>query len=86
MRLRIGLVIAATLSLCLAGCDESGAKRAIEDFGLSDVTLGGMPWFGCGNDDNAFYNHSFEARNTKGRPVKGVVCGGPFKGYTVRIM
>jgi hypothetical protein len=76
---------AAAACLLLAGCDEDGAKHAIEAWGFSDVQLTGMPWYGCAQDDDDFYNTKFTAKSANGRAVSGVACGGIFKGWTVRI-
>jgi hypothetical protein len=85
MRKFLFVAIALASCLLLAGCDEEGAKRAIEAYGFSDVSLTGMPWYGCAQDDDDFYNTKFTAKAANGRPVNGVACGGPFKGWTVRI-
>ncbi|MBB3411251.1 hypothetical protein FHT87_005204 [Rhizobium sp. BK316] len=77
------LVAIACLSV-LAGCgvDHTKAKRILEGQGLSDVVIGGYSWFGCGKEDT--YRSSFTAKDAKGHDIRGVVCGGVLKGYTVR--
>jgi hypothetical protein len=83
---KLGLLLAiAASSVLLAACGEDAAKRTAEAYGFDNVSLTGTPWFGCGHDDSAFYNHSFTATNAKGQPISGVICGSAFKGYTVRL-
>ncbi len=73
------------LTLLLAGCGEDSAKRAIEAHGFADVALTGSVWWGCSDSDDFFWNSKFVAKAVNGRSVSGVVCGGPMKGWTVRI-
>jgi hypothetical protein len=77
------LIAIACLSF-LAGCgvDHVKAKRILESQGLSEVVIGGYPWWGCGKEDT--YASTFTAKDSRGQNVSGVVCGGVFKGYTVR--
>jgi hypothetical protein len=77
-------IIAACLAL--ASCaDVSGATRALEDQGYTNITIEGAGWYGCGKDDT--YTTKFRAVSIAGRQVKGVVCttgGWGFKGTTIR--
>jgi len=77
------LIAIACLSV-LAGCgvDQTKAKRILESQGLSGVSIGGYAFWGCGQDDD--FASTFTAKDAKGQAVSGVVCGGVFKGYTVR--
>lgn len=79
------ILFALALALPLAACGEDDAKRTIEAHGFTDVRLGSMPFFGCAESDNAFYNKTFTATGVNGKPVEGLVCGGPLKGWTVRL-
>ena len=78
-------LLALALVFALSGCfpmGEESATRAVEAMGLTDVKIEGMAVFGCSNDDN--FRSRFSATNPKGQRVTGVVCGGFFKGSTVR--
>lgn len=80
---RITLLI-ATLGLAACGPKKAELAREVEAFGFSDVRIGSWASFRCSKDDS--YGYYFSAINGQGRPVNGVVCGGLFKGSTVRIL
>jgi len=46
------------------------------------ISIGGYAFWGCGKEDE--FKSKFNAISPKGEAVSGVVCGGFFKGYTVR--
>ena len=72
--------------LILASCmtDVKSAKHALIDAGYHPITVGGYDWLGCGQDD--FYSTKFKAYSSDStRIVKGCVCGGIFKGQTIRL-
>lgn len=79
------VAIAMVATLALAGCSPNPAaqRAAVEDFGFTDVRIGDYAWFGCSKDDT--FASKWTGRNAAGVPVRGVVCGGWAKGYTVRI-
>jgi hypothetical protein len=79
------IMLALALTLPLAACGEGGAQRAVEANGFKDVKLGGTPWFACSESDSVFYNTEFTATAPNGQTVKGAACGGPMKGWTVRL-
>ena len=68
------------LVACDANPDE--ALRALEAQGMTQVTLGGYPFYVCGEGDD--FNSSFTARGVNGQRVEGAVCCGALKGCTVR--
>ena len=72
-------------SILLAGCQmpEDQVVRAVNAAGMSDVQPGGIAWIGCSQGDD--YGRKFTALDRSGNKVSGVVCGGLFKGATVRI-
>jgi hypothetical protein len=70
------------LVIATACTDESGATRALQSSGFSDITITGYEVFGCGKDDLSATG--FRAKSPVGRPVSGVVCCGLLKGCTVR--
>lgn len=76
--------IIGVAGLMLAGCgvDTSAARRALEAQGLTQIKIGGYSWYGCGQEDN--FRSEFTAIGTNGKPVRGVVCSGLWKGITVR--
>lgn len=59
------------------------ARRALEAAGYTDVTLQGFVFLPCGED---LFGMGFEATGPTGKPAKGAVCKGIFKGATVRLM
>lgn len=70
--------------LGLSACsDAPGAKNALLDAGYSDVNTKGWAMVGCGREDMAAT--AFTAKGATGRPVRGVVCRGLFKGSTIRL-
>jgi len=84
MKMRLIAALAACLlsTACAPPIDEM--RAAVEDFGFTDVSIGGYAWLGCSKGDT--FERKWTARNAAGRPVHGVVCGGWGKGWTVRIM
>ena len=69
--------------LALAACDDTKtARRALEDAGYTDITVGGYASWYCGRDDD--FATKFTARNPAGRLVSGAVCSGWAKGATIR--
>jgi hypothetical protein len=76
-------LIASVLALTLAGCTSPDrSQQVLVDAGYSNVRTGGYSWLGCGKGD--IYATNFEAVGPTGRPVKGTVCSGFFKGATIR--
>lgn len=75
---------AAAALVMLSGCtDPVGAARALRALGLTNIQASGWSLFGCSEDDQ--YHTRFTATNAAGDAVSGVVCGGWFKGQTVRM-
>ncbi len=67
----------------LACTDESGARKALNAQGFSDIEITGWDALSCGKDDTS--STGFRAKNVKGERVEGVVCCGLlFKNCTVR--
>lgn len=77
------LALAAT-ALLLAGCTDTSDKnvRLLESMGMTNVQLGGYAWFSCSEDDT--FSTGFTATGVNGEQVTGALCGGFFKGTTVR--
>ena len=70
--------------LMLVACTrDNTAIRAVEAQGMTDVHTTGYRVFGCSEDDD--FHTGFEAKDSRGRKVTGVVCSGWLKGATVRI-
>jgi len=93
------LLAAFTIALLAAGCDEVDTSqtsqptvqngddaqiKAIIDEGYTDPSYTGGVILGCGEDDSIMFSGRYEATNSNGKRVKLIVCGGWFKGYTVR--
>ena len=82
MALPKALILTALL-LLLSGCTNQGrALRTLTDAGYSNIELGGYGWFACSEDDT--FATVFQATGPSGKPVKGTVCNGFFKGATIR--
>jgi hypothetical protein len=78
------LIILFFLFICIYACtNESDTKRILQDEGYTNIELTGYDPWGCGEDDT--YSTGFTATNKNGKKVKGVVCGGITKGYTIRM-
>ena len=78
------LVMALALSLtACAPMSNDRATRALEAQGFTEIEFHGMAIIGCGESD--FFRKEFTAKGSNGVAVSGVVCGGWFKGATVRL-
>lgn len=69
----IALMVALILSMVanMGWTDSKGAIELLESEGYTDVTIKGRQTFGC---DGEFYHTSFVAKNSRGIPVRGLVC------------
>lgn len=78
---KISLVLALMLA---AGCTApESATTALTGAGYTNIQLTGYRFFGCSEDD--LFKTGFTAKGPTGQTVKGVVCGGIFKGSTIRL-
>ena len=59
------------------------AKRVLESLGYTQVRITGVNPLRCADDD--VFRTGFEAVSFAGKPVRGPVCQGWFKGATVRL-
>jgi hypothetical protein len=83
LRIAFSLILFALVGAGTAGCtDDTGARRALESQGFTDVELTGYDAFSCGRDDT--FSTGFRAKNPRGARVKGTVCCGVMKSCTVR--
>lgn len=76
--------VVAVFAILMSGCtkpDES--TRALEASGYRDIVITGYDIFGC--DEKDLFHTSFKAVGADGKAVNGVVCGGIFKGSTIRV-
>lgn len=80
---KIVLVAAISIALLTRCTDDSGAKRAAEGMGFTNVEITGYRMWGCGRDDS--FSTGFRAKNVRGETVTGIVCSGWLKGSTVRL-
>jgi len=76
----IGLLACILVGACTVSPTDT--RQALEEQGYSDVQLGGNSWFGCDSKDG--FTRVWTATATNGARVKGVACGGWFKGVTIR--
>ncbi len=59
------------------------ARRILESLGYTQVRITGVNPLRCAEDD--VFRTGFEAVSFAGKPVRGTVCQGWFKGATVRL-
>lgn len=59
------------------------ARRVLESLGYTRVRITGVDPLRCADDD--VFRTGFEAVSFAGKPVRGTVCQGWFKGATVRL-
>lgn len=80
MKQRLLLITIACIS---TGCtvDSQSLQRLAKQEGISQFVDQGYAWWGCGEGDTF---HSAFSGVKNGQPVKGYICGGFLKGYTVR--
>lgn len=80
------IIIAVMLSLFLSMVanmgwpDSKGTVELLEKEGYTDVTIKGRQTFGC---DGEFFHTAFVAKNSRGIPVKGLVCKKLFSDHGV---
>lgn len=78
----IGGLLLAAAAILVPKTDVEATKRAVANIGMTDVAITGYRIFGCGEED--IFHTGFEATNSNGNRVSGVVCSGFLKGATVR--
>jgi hypothetical protein len=78
----IAAAMAGAILLLAACTSPEDARRALEAAGHTDIEITGYRFFGCGQED--LFRTGFEALGPRDARVTGVVCGGVFKGSTVR--
>jgi opacity protein-like surface antigen len=71
----------AALALTSCNVDSNDAYRLLTQEGVNSVKLTGYAFFGCSKGDD-FSTKFTGVKN--GVPVKGTICGGVFKNYTIR--
>ena len=74
-------LFALVLALTLPVSDQR-ARSSLASAGYSDISLQGVSFFGCGDDDTL--SREFTAINLQGARVSGVLCCGVFKSCTIR--
>lgn len=68
----------------LAACTQPDkTTRTLEASGYKEIQITGYDFFGCGERD--YFHTGFIAKGANGQAVEGVVCGGWFKGATIRV-
>ena len=78
-------ILAVILTILMAsGCSSSSdATKALEEAGYTEIQTHGYSFFACSKDD-AFAT-AFTAKGPTGKPTRGTVCSGWFKGKTIRM-
>ena len=73
----------ALAALMLAGCTNvDKTVEILTQAGYKNIQTTGYSCFACGKDDT--FSTGFVATSPNGTQVKGTVCGGFMKGYTIR--
>lgn len=75
----VGAIFFAMLPKWLKGEE---ASAVLEAAGYTNVQLDGFRFWECGED---LFGMGFTAAGPSGKPAKGAVCKGIFKGATVRL-
>ena len=78
-KLLVLLGICCLLTSCSA---DDNSIMILQDQGYSNVEITGVNIFSCSEDD--IFRYNFTAISESQKPVKGVICSAPLKGYTVR--
>lgn len=77
------ILLVATIALSLSACtQETRSRQILESHGYTRVTMTGYKPFACSDDDVT--HDGFTATSPADHVVSGVVCGGVFKGSTIR--
>lgn len=70
--------------VALVGCSKPDETRSIlQNQGYTDIQTQGWSMWKCSKDDK--FATKFTAKSPNGSNVSGVVCGGFFKGSTIRL-
>lgn len=77
------LILIAAVVFLTACTQPDKATRALEASGYTEIKMNGFAFFGCDEKDS--YHDAFTAKGSNGKMVEGVVCGGVFKGATIRV-
>ncbi len=81
IRMKIA-IITSFVVLMLSGCTEdNNAMRILLDQGYTHIHITGYNMVSCSDDD--IFKTGFTATSIAGKPVKGTVCTGLFKGSTI---
>jgi len=71
------------MAVMMSACSRPDtAREVLHSNGYTNINMNGWSLFGCDEKDS--FVDSFEATSPNGTRVKGVVCGGVFKGSTIR--
>lgn len=76
------VVLGALILLAGCGGDKNADRQLLQQQGYTNIQLNGWVPFVCGSEDN--FSDSFTAISTNGTRINGTVCGGWFKGRTIR--
>lgn len=77
------IITVIVLSLFLCSCDASDRSiQILRDQNYKNIEITGINLLACSEDD--IFRYNFRAVNGDGKPVRGVVCSAPLKGYTIR--
>lgn len=78
------IVALSAIALAVASCgvNPEKAEKVLRSSGVQNPVIDGYAWFGCDEKDS--FASNWHGIGNDGKPVSGVICGGIFKGYTVR--
>jgi hypothetical protein len=77
----IFLLMLPFMSLMSCSQGKASLQHIADSEGLQNFHTSGYSWFSCSEDDT--FSTGFTATKN-GKPVRGVMCGGWFKGTTIR--
>lgn len=77
----IGIILFLSLSPSFTNVEDT--TRVLKEAGYKPIKVGGYGWFA--GDKNDWSCTKFEAISPNGAHVHGVVSGGWFKAYTIRL-
>lgn len=80
--MRRGLLLTLLLTVFACSNDRAKVETVLKRDGYTNIRVRGWTLFGCGRDDS--FVNAFTARKN-GELVNGHVCGGWFKGMTIRV-
>lgn len=77
------IILAVSVIFDFGARDPQTFEKLMIQEGILEARQEGMPLVGCSDSDSSALSVKFSGRKN-GVPVKGIVCGGYLKAYTIR--